>query len=86
MKRIPLLLVALSLIGWMAACQKSTPASGGAMLSEAERKAVLAFSEPIMDSMLEGWNADDYAAFSHDFSEEVLKSMPREQFEKLRKR
>lgn len=54
------------------------------MLSEADREAVLAFSEPLMDSMLEGWNADDYAAFSKDFSEEVLKSMPAGQFEKLK--
>jgi hypothetical protein len=84
MKRIPVLLVALSLIGLMTACQKNAPAPGGAMLSEADREAVLAFSEPRMDSMLDGWNAGDYATFSKDFSEEVLKSMPLEQFEKLR--
>jgi hypothetical protein len=54
------------------------------MLSEADRRSVLAFSEPVMDRMLDGWNADDYAAFSQDFSEEVLKSMPLEQFENLR--
>ncbi len=46
------------------------------MLSEADRQAVLAFSEPRTDSMLDGWNAGDYAAFSNDFSEEVVKSMP----------
>lgn len=84
MKRLTVLLVALSLIGLMTACQKNAPAPGGAMLSEADRKAVLAFSEPLMDSMLDAWNADDYAAFSQDFSEEVLKSMPLEQFEKLK--
>jgi len=83
-KRIPVLVVALFLIGLMTACQKSAPGPGGAMLSDADREAVLAFSEPQVDSMLDGWNADDYAAFSKDFSEEVLKSMPLEQFDKLR--
>jgi hypothetical protein len=84
MKRLPVLLVALSLIGLVTACQKKSSGPGGAMLSEADREAVLAFSEPRMDSMLDGWNADDYAAFSKDFSEEVLQSMPSEQFEKLK--
>jgi hypothetical protein len=84
MKRLPVLLVALSLIGLMTACQKSAPGPSGAMLSDADREDVLAFSEPRIDGMLDGWNAGDYAAFSKDFSEEVLKSMPAEQFEKLK--
>ena len=84
MKMLPVLLVALSLIGLVAACQKKDPGPGGAMLSEADREAVLAFSEPRMDSVLDGWNAGDYAVFSKDFSEEALMAMPSEKFEKLR--
>lgn len=38
------------------------------MLSAAEQKEVLAFSEVEMDSLLKGWNADDYTVFSKDFN------------------
>ena len=69
----------------LTACQKNSPGPSGAMLSEADRETVLAFSESKMDSLFEGWNADDYAVFSKDFSEEVSKFMTREQFEKLKK-
>jgi hypothetical protein len=84
MKRILVLAVAFALVILLSACQTSSPGSGGAMLSESERKEVLAFSEAKMDSLLDGWNADDYAAFSRDFDEQALKSLPREQFEKTR--
>jgi hypothetical protein len=83
MKKMRALLVALFLAGILAACQKSSPS--GTMLSEVERKTVLEFSEPEMDGIFDGWNKVDYGSFSKDFDQQVLKSMTREQFEKLRK-
>ena len=82
MKRILFLLVTLFLAGLSAACQKSGPS--GAMLSMADRGEILAFSEPEMDNLLAGWNQDDYAIFSKDFDQDLLKSMTRDEFDKLK--
>jgi hypothetical protein len=82
MKRIHILLVVLFLCSILAACQKNVPS--GAMLSQEERKSVLAFSEAKMDSLLEAWNEANYADFSQQFSQDLLKSMPQQEFEKLR--
>jgi hypothetical protein len=82
MKKIIVLLVILFLSGLLAACQKSDP--GGAMLSREQRKAVLAFSEPKVDKMLEGWTEVNYAVFSKDFTQDLSKSMTQAEFEKLR--
>jgi hypothetical protein len=82
MKKILVLLVILFLLCILAGCRESTPS--GAMLSQKERESVLAYSEPKMDSLLEGWNAADYALFSKDFNQDALESMTQEEFEKLR--
>ncbi len=82
MKKILVLLVVLFLSGALAGCQKKGPS--GAMLSEQQRKAVLAYSEAKVDNLLEGWNDDDYAAFANDFSPDLLKSMTQAEFKKLR--
>jgi hypothetical protein len=82
MKKILVLLVILSLAGILAACQNQSPS--GAMLSEKQRKAVLAFSEAKVDGLLDGWNRTDYAAFSKDFDQNLLKTMTQAEFEKLR--
>jgi hypothetical protein len=81
MKKILALVVVLFLAGILGACQKSSPS--GAMLSEQQRKAVLAFSESKVNNLLEGWNQDDYAVFSKDFDPDLLKSMTQHEFEKL---
>jgi|WetSurMetagenome_2_1015567.scaffolds.fasta_scaffold263173_2 hypothetical protein len=83
MKKILVLLVVLFPLGILAACQQSGPS--GTMLSEKQRNTVLAFSEAKTDNLLEGWNEVNYAHFSKDFTVDTLKSIPREQFEKLRK-
>ena len=82
MKKIPVLLVVLLLSVHLAACQKSSPS--GTMLSQAQRKSVLEFSEPMIDDLLEGWNEDSYAVFAQDFSQDLLKSMNADEYEKLR--
>jgi hypothetical protein len=82
MKKILILLVVLLLSVSLAACQKSGPS--GTMLSQAERKSVLEFSETKVENLLEGWNEDNYSVFAHDFSQDLLKSMTLEEFEKLR--
>jgi hypothetical protein len=82
MNKTLVLVVVLLLGGILGACQKS--GASGAMLSEKQRKAVLAFSEAKVDKLLEGWNEEDYAVFSQDFNQDLLKSMTQHEFEKLR--
>ena len=82
MKKILVLMIVLLLEIYLTACQKSGPS--GTMLSQAERKSVLEVSETKVDNLLEGWNEDNYAVFAQDFSQDLLKSMTREQYEKLR--
>ena len=82
MKKMLVLPVFLLLMVNLAACQKSGPS--GAMLSQAERKAVLEFSETKVDNLLEGWNEDNYEIFAQDFSQDLLKTMTPEKYEKLR--
>ena len=53
-------------------------------LSGAERDAVLAFSEAKTDHLLAGMNANDYAAFSQDFDQEMLAAIPQSAFETLK--
>jgi len=47
--------------------------------------AVLAFSETKSDNLLAGMNANDYAAFSKDFDQDMLNAMTQTEFDKLKK-
>jgi hypothetical protein len=40
------------------------------------RDAVLAYSEPMVDNLLSGLNAADYAVFSRDFTDAMKKAIP----------
>lgn len=71
-------LVSLALVA--VACSSG----GGQPVSDAERAQVLAFSEPKSDKLLAGFNANDYAAFSGDFDEAMLKGIPPAEFANLR--
>jgi hypothetical protein len=82
MKKILILLAAFTVLIPLAACRSDSPS--GTMLSDAQRKAVLSFSEARMDNLLAGWNNNDYAVFSKDFDQDLLKSMTQEQFEKIK--
>ena len=80
MKKIQMLFLAVILIGVMAGC-----GSGGKTLSDQDRDAVLAFSEAKTDNLLAGMNSNDYAVFTKDFDQAMLKAMPQTEFDKLKK-
>jgi len=69
-------LVALAL----AAC---TPSVKVEALQGSDRDAVLAYSEPMVENLLAGMNAADYAVFSRDFDEAMLKAIPEKAFANL---
>ena len=71
-----ILLVCAALIG-LAGC---TGASAKA-LQGSEREAVLAYSEPIADNLLQGMNAADYAAFSRDFNAQMKSGISEQAFQ-----
>lgn len=52
-------------------------------LSGAEREAVLVYSEPATDNLLAGMNEADYARFSRDFDEAMLKSISEKAFQDI---
>ncbi len=49
------------------------------------KEAILAYSEAQTDGLLAGLSKNDYATFSKDFDEEMLKAMPKQQFLELKK-
>ena len=83
MKKFLILLPAVYLCSLLTACQP--PGPSGTMLSAADQKAVLAFSEPEIDNMLDGLKTGDYDVFSQDFSEEMRQALPREEFKQWKK-
>ena len=80
MKKIYVLTLAVMLVGFLVGCGGSQ----GTTLSGADQDAVLAFSEAKSDNLLAGMNANDYAAFSKDFDQDMLKAMPSAEFDKLK--
>jgi hypothetical protein len=82
-KRILFFLTAVCLFSVLASCRPQSP--HGTMLSAADQKAVLAFSESKTDNLLEGLNTGDYAAFSRDFNQDMLQAMTRDEFEHWQK-
>ena len=83
MKKFLVLLPVVCLCSLLSACQR--PGASGTMLSLADQKGDLAFSEPETDNLLEGLKTGDYEVFSQDFNEEMLQAMSREKFELWKK-
>ncbi len=54
--------------------------SNGKTLTGSDRDAVMAYSEPIADNLLQGMNTADYATFSRDFNDQMLKGLPQDSF------
>ena len=79
-KKLHVLLLAVILVGLLAGC-----GSKGTTLTGADRDAVVAFSEAKTDNLLAGMNANDYAVFSEDFDQDMLKAMSQAQFDSLKK-
>jgi hypothetical protein len=79
MKRIHVVLLAVLFASLITACaQQST------VLTGEEQEAVLAYSESKTDNLLSGMNANDYAAFSKDFDQDMLNAMSQSEFDKLK--
>ena len=81
MKKVYVLVLAGLLVSFLAGCGGSQ----GLTLSGADKDAVLAFSEAKSDNLLAGMNANDYAAFSKDFDQDMLNAMTQTEFDKLKK-
>src|SRR5512141_268734 len=52
-------------------------------LQGSDRDAVLAYAESMTDNLVAGLNAADYAVFSRDFNEGMLKAIPEKAFANL---
>lgn len=81
MKKVYVLALAGLLVSFLAGCGGSQ----GTTLSGADQDAVLAYSEAKSDNLLAGMNANDYAAFSKDFDQDMLNAMAQTEFDKLKK-
>ncbi len=79
LKKTCILLLAILLIGLLAGCG-SQPRT----LTGDDRDAVLEFSETKTDNLLAGMNAGDYAMFSQDFDEAMLKAIDEAAFLKMK--
>ncbi len=79
LKKTCILLLAILLIGLLTGCG-SQPKT----LTGDDRDAVLEFSETKTDNLLAGMNAGDYAMFSQDFDEAMLKAIDEAAFLKMK--
>lgn len=61
-----------------------TPACGSRerpqILTDDARAAVLEYSEPLTDNLLDGFNAGDYATFSRDFTPQMQAALSEDKF------
>ena len=80
MKKVYVLLLAGLLVSFLAGCGGSQ----GTTLSDADKDTVLAFSEAQSDNLLAGMNANDYAAFSKNFDQDMLNAITQTEFNKLK--
>jgi hypothetical protein len=62
----------------LTACSLGAPAAK--TLTGADKGAVLAYSETIADNLLAGYNSADYATFSKDFDDVMMKGIPEQKF------
>ncbi len=79
LKKTCILLLAVLLIGLLAGCGAQAKT-----LTGDDKDAVLDFSESKTDNLLAGMNAGDYAMFSQDFDEAMLKAMDEAAFLKMK--
>jgi hypothetical protein len=54
--------------------------TGTKTLTGSQKDAVLVYSEPIVDNLLQGMNDANYAAFSRDFDAQMLSAIPEANF------
>jgi len=70
--RFSLVVILLSNIFWLTACERT--------LYGNERAAVLEYSETITDNLFAGLTANDYVVFSHDFDSDMHERVPAADF------
>jgi len=81
MKKVYVLVLTVLSVSFLVGCGGSQ----GTTLSDADKDTVLAFSEAQADNLLAGMNANDYAAFSKNFDQDMLNAMTQTEFDKLKK-
>ena len=59
-------------------------AASAQVITGAERDQVLAYAEAKTDNVMAGFNADDYATFSRDFDDQMLKALTPTAFQQTR--
>ena len=82
MKKLTKFFLFVSLLGMLvvlAGCGTTAKTLAGAELD-----AVLAFSEPMTDNLLDGLKNNDYAVFSRDFDADMLKAIDEKGFAALK--
>ena len=79
-KKVSILFLVAFIFSLLAGC-----GSQATSLTEEDQDAVLAYSEGKTDNLLTGMNANDYAAFSKDFDQDMLDAMSQTQFDALKK-
>ncbi|MEJ2601234.1 MAG: DUF3887 domain-containing protein [Anaerolineales bacterium] len=72
--------VIICLMGILLSSLVLTGCSGAKSLTSGQKDAVLAYSEPIADNLLQGMNADSYKAFSRDFDPQMQQGLPQSNF------
>lgn len=77
MKTATLFVLIVLTLSCMAACGK-TPITG------TEREAVLAFANPMTDSILAGYNEGDFAKYAKDFDAQMQNALPENVFRQTR--
>ncbi len=77
---LTLTLIVLLAVLALAACAPKVQVEA---LQGSDRDAVLAYTEPMTDNLLAGLNAADYAVFSRDFDDAMLKAIPESKFANL---
>ena len=79
-KKVSILFLVAFIFSLLAGC-----GSQATSLTEEDQDAVLAYSEGKTDNLLTGMNANDYAAFTRDFDQDMLDAMSQTQFDALKK-
>ena len=79
-KKVSILFLVAFLFSLLAGC-----GSQATSLTEEDQDAVLSYSEGKTDNLLTGMNANDYAAFTRDFDQDMLDAMSQTQFDALKK-
>lgn len=77
MKKLILSTLIITALAWNCGSQ-------GTEISGPEKDKIVKYADPITDSILAGYNNDDYAAYSRDFDEQMKNALPEKVFRQTR--